>query len=105
MNYAQQFIMTNMEKLPATSIPMLRQQLSKLTNEQTQMLMGTELKDPSTTTLFAVLLGGFAGDRFYLGKINEALIKLLIVWILFWIVGPFSFLFLLLVLLLFGCLI
>lgn len=90
MNYAEQFIMTNMEKLPAASIPMLRQQLSKLTNEQTQMLMGTELKDPSTTTLFAVLLGGVAGDRFYLGKTNEALVKLLIFWFLFLFVGPFT---------------
>lgn len=80
MNYAEQFIMTNMEKLPAESIPMLRQRLSKLDNNQMQMIMAASgnLKDSMIAVLLAFFFGEFGADRFYLGKTNDGIKKLLI---------------------------
>ena len=72
-----QFLMVNADKFPEFSQMQIREKLESLDDSKETMLSVTPWKNPMTTFLFALLLGGFGADRFYLGDTGLGVLKLL----------------------------
>lgn len=76
MNYAQAFLMSNMNAFPAHQVPILQRELEQLDDQSATALMMTELKNPTVALVFAILLGELGVDRFYIGHKETGIAKL-----------------------------
>lgn len=72
-----QWLMVNASKLPATSIPLVREKLLNYGNESMLMVISTQMKDPTTALILSLLLGCLGIDRFYIGDTGLGVGKLL----------------------------
>lgn len=71
------FLMANQNKFEAAQIPVIRDKLLSLDDSRFNVLMATELKDPTTALILSICLGGLGIDRFYIGDIGLGVLKLL----------------------------
>ena len=76
-NKVDTYLMTNQKYFPAERIPMLREKLLSLPEDREMIVMGTELKDPTTMLLISIFLGSLGVDRFMLGDTGMGILKLL----------------------------
>lgn len=69
MNYAQTYLMANMGSFPAEQLPAIQRELEQMDEQAAaRALMMTDVKNPTTALLFALFLGEFGADRFYIGN-------------------------------------
>ena len=71
------FIMTNQKYFPAEKIIFLKDKLKNIDDDKFALVSSVELKDPTTTLLLSLFLGGFGVDRFMLGDTGMGVLKLL----------------------------
>ena len=69
--------MTYGDKLPAESIPYVRQQLLHFGDSQQALIVMSQFKDPTVSIILSILCGYLGVDRFYLGDIGLGIGKLL----------------------------
>lgn len=63
-------------KLPAASLPMVREQLLAMDGNTANVLFA-QMKDPTLVLIISILLGGYGIDRIYLGDVGLGILKLL----------------------------
>ena len=71
------FIMTNQKYLPAEKIVFLKQKLLDLDENRFSVVSTMEFKNPTTLLLVSIFLGSLGIDRFMLGEVGLAFLKLL----------------------------
>lgn len=71
------FAATHAEKLPAEKMPIIREALVKITDNQQLMINSVQYKDPTTMLIVSILLGSWGIDRFLLGEVGLGVLKLL----------------------------
>ena len=71
------YIMTNQKYFPAEKIMYLKEKLQGIDDNKFSMLQTMELKDPTTSLLLSLFLGGIGVDRFYIGDTGMGVLKLL----------------------------
>lgn len=93
MNYAQTFLMANMNAFPSETLPVIKGELDQLDEESFTLLLMTDLKNPITALLFAIFLGEFGIDRFYTGNKELGIAKLVLMIVgcvtVFFVIGFF----------------
>lgn len=72
-----QFVMANADKFPEFAQMQIREKLEKLDDSKESMLIAIPWKNPTTSLLLALFLGGFGADRFFLGQPGLGVVKLL----------------------------
>lgn len=75
--FAESFIITHQDKLPAEKIYLLREKLATMPEEKQVAIQSISLKNPIVTLLISFFVGSFGVDRFYLGDIFLGILKLL----------------------------
>ncbi|MBO5470993.1 MAG: TM2 domain-containing protein [Bacteroidales bacterium] len=55
----------------------IRENLSKMSDQELLMLNATDFKDPTISIILSVLVGGLGVDRFYIGDVGLGVAKLL----------------------------
>lgn len=78
--FSDAYLATNASKLPVEALPMIRQRLDLLTDQQMAYILSTELKIPSIALVFSIFLGYLGVDRFYIGHTGLGVAKLLLSW-------------------------
>lgn len=81
--FSDAYLAANASNLPPETIPMLRQRLDALTENQKAYVLAADLKSPTTTLIFSIFIGYLGVDRFYIGHIGLGVAKLLLSWITF----------------------
>lgn len=76
MNYAQTFLMTNMNAFPPETLPIIKEELERLDEKSITMLLMTDIKSPITALIFSIFLGELGVDRFYTGHKELGFTKL-----------------------------
>lgn len=76
MNYAQTFLMVNMNAFPPETLPVIKEELERLDDESVTMLMMADIKNPVTALLLSIFLGELGVDRFYIGNKELGIAKL-----------------------------
>ncbi|MBF0777388.1 TM2 domain-containing protein [Streptococcus cuniculi] len=76
MNYAQAFLMANMNAFPPETLPIIKEELNRLDEKSVSMLWMTDIKNPMTALLFSIFLGELGVDRFYIGHKELGIAKL-----------------------------
>lgn len=71
------YLTTNQKYFPADKLPLIKEKLMSLSDEKYMIVMGIELKDPTTMLLISVFLGTLGVDRFMMGDIGMGILKLL----------------------------
>lgn len=71
------FIMTNNKYFPETQIPIIRDRLLMCDESRSMMVQAMQFKDPTTSLLLSLFLGGWGIDRFYIGDTGIGVGKLL----------------------------
>lgn len=71
------YIMTNQKYFPAEKLMYLKEKLKGIDDNKFSMLQTMELKDPTTSLLLSLFLGGIGVDRFYIGDTGMGVLKLL----------------------------
>lgn len=71
------YLTTNQKYFPADKLPLIKEKLMSLNDEKYMVVMGIELKDPTTMLLISVFLGTLGVDRFMMGDIGMGILKLL----------------------------
>ncbi len=89
MNYAQAYLMANMNSFPAEQLPVIQRELENLDEQGMNVLMMTETKNPTTALILAIFAGSLGIDRFYIGNKELGIAKLALT-----IVGFFTLFFL-----------
>ena len=79
-NSVEQFLMFTPDFFEPNRAGEIIEKLKSLPDDQSIRAMSLigEFKKPTTTLLFAALLGGVGADRFYLGKIGTGVLKLIL---------------------------
>lgn len=79
-NSVEQFLMFTPDFFEPNRAGEIIEKLKSLPDDQSIRAMSLigEFKKPTTTLLFAALLGGVGADRFYLGKIGTGVLKLVL---------------------------
>lgn len=70
------YIMMNRKYFPSGKIMVLRERLQYVDDNKFALISSVELKDPTTSLLLSLFLGGLGVDRFILGNIGMGLLKL-----------------------------
>ena len=70
------YIMMNRKYFPSNKIMVLRERLQYVDDNKFALISSAELKDPTTSLLLSLFLGGLGVDRFMLGNIGMGLLKL-----------------------------
>lgn len=81
MSFSNTFLAANMDKLPAESVPVLRERLATLSKSEQESLMGVNMKNPQVALILSIFLGQFGVDRFYIGHIGLGFAKLFLSWL------------------------
>lgn len=93
MNYAQTYLLANMNAFPAERIPMIQKELEELDEQGMNVLMMTEIKNPTTALILAIFAGSLGIDRFYIGNKELGIAKLALsvvgFFTLFFLIGIF----------------
>lgn len=77
-NFTDSFLSANTANFPSEQLPSLRQRLSQLDDSQAnQVIAAANVKNPTTSLLLSIFLGGLGVDRFYIGHIGLGIGKLL----------------------------
>ena len=71
------YLTTNQKYFPVDKLPLIKEKLMSLNDEKYMVVMGIELKDPTTMLLISVFLGTLGVDRFMMGDIGMGILKLL----------------------------
>ncbi len=71
------YFMENSKFFPKNKIPYIKEKLLSANDSKYDLLMGTELKNPTSVFLFSFFLGGLGIDRFVLGDKGIGVLKLL----------------------------
>ena len=71
------FIMMNNKYFPESQISTIRERLLACDDSKLFMLQTVQFKDPVTTLLFSLFIGGWGVDRFYIGDTGLGIAKLL----------------------------
>ena len=72
-----QFMMANAKFFPPMMVGQIKDKLATLGEDKETMLISTDWKNPTVGFLFAIFLGGFGADRFWLGDTGLAVVKLI----------------------------
>lgn len=75
-NQVDQMLIVYGSKLPAASLPMVREQLLAMDGNTANVLFA-QMKDPTLVLIISILLGGYGIDRIYLGDVGLGILKLL----------------------------
>ena len=67
------FMTANQKRFHTVDMLRIRENLSKMTNQELLLLSGTDFKDPT----ISVLVGGLGVDRFYIGDVGLGVAKLI----------------------------
>lgn len=73
--FADIYLASNKGFFPAEKLPMIREKLISLSPEKQQTVQAMPLKNPNTTLILSLFLGGISVDRFYLGDIFLGILK------------------------------
>ncbi|MCP1639011.1 TM2 domain-containing protein [Streptococcus gallinaceus] len=76
MNYAQIFLMNNMNAFPPEQIPMIQRELEQLDEQSLNALLMTDIKNPTVALILSIFVGEFGVDRFYAGQKELGIAKL-----------------------------
>ena len=71
------FITAYQKRFHTVDMLRIRENLSKMTNQELLLLNGTDFKDPTISNILTVLVGGLGVDRFYIGDVGIGVAKLL----------------------------
>ncbi len=71
------YLITNANLFPAGAQFLLKEKLMNMTENQWNMLLATQFKDPTTALILSICLGCFGADRFYLNDVGLGIGKLL----------------------------
>ena len=71
------FMTANQKRFHTVDMLRIRENLSKMTNQELLLLNGTDFKDPTISIILSVLVGGLGVDRFYIGDVGIGVAKLL----------------------------
>lgn len=83
MAFTETFLAANLDKFPADQMPLLKQKLNEIDEDQNDFVYSTNLKNPQTALILSIFLGGFGVDRFYIGDTMLGILKLFFSWITF----------------------
>lgn len=86
------FAMNSAKKFSTMDLAKIKSVLPTLTDNQLQMVVGEDYKDPNTMLIISLLLGGLGVDRFMLGQTGLGVVKLVTagglgIW---WLIDLFS---------------
>lgn len=70
------FIMTNNKYFPESQIPVIRERLLGLDENRALIVQSMQFKEPLTSLLISIFLGGYGIDRFFIGDVGLGLGKL-----------------------------
>lgn len=76
-NQIDQLLIAYSSKIPAESMPMVRERLLSCDSMTTASAALCQLKDPTIALVLSICLGGFGVDRFYIGDAGLGVGKLL----------------------------
>lgn len=71
------------EQIPSEQILVFKDAISKADDRAYDSLMTVPLKNPTTTLLLSIFLGGLGVDRFFVGDVGLGVAKLLLGWFTF----------------------
>lgn len=71
------FLIENQKKFRPTDIMNIKQNLDNMSAKQLWALHDLDFKDPTTSIILSILVGGLGIDRFYIGDIGLGVAKLL----------------------------
>ncbi len=71
------FILANSDKLPEEKVLFIREQLLAMDDSKWSALSTIQFKNPTTTLLLSIFLGGYGIDRFYIGNTGLGIVKLI----------------------------
>lgn len=71
------FLATNQKRFHTVDMLRIRENLSKMSDQELLMLNATDFKDPTISIVLSVLVGGLGVDRFYIGDVGLGVAKLL----------------------------
>ena len=75
-NQVDQLLMIYGNKLPAPSLPVVRERLLNMDYNVANMAFG-QMKDPTISLILSILVGGYGVDRIYIGDVGLGVLKLL----------------------------
>lgn len=81
--FSDSYLAVNASNLPAEALPMIRQRLEALNENQQAYVLAAELKSPTTALILSLFLGYLGIDRFYIGHTGLGVAKLLLSWATF----------------------
>ena len=70
-------LMTYSKYFPEESIMMLKQKFDQMDESKKSLMYSLQFKDPVTTLILSLLVGGLGIDRFYIGDTGLGIAKLL----------------------------
>ena len=71
------FLATNQKRFHTVDMLRIRENISKMSDQELLMLNATDFKDPTISIVLSVLVGGLGVDRFYIGDVGLGVAKLL----------------------------
>ena len=71
------YLMNNQKFFPAEKVLYLKERLLAADPAKENLLMATDLKDPTTMIIISIFLGSLGVDRFMLGDVGMGVLKLL----------------------------
>lgn len=71
------FIANHSKDFEMTQVPQIKSILEKIPDEKASIILGMDVKSPTTILIVSLLVGGFGVDRFMLGQVGLGVLKLL----------------------------
>lgn len=71
------FMIANQKRFHTVDMLRIKENLSKMSEQELLVLNGTDFKDPTVSIILSVLVGGLGVDRFYIGDVGLGVAKLL----------------------------
>ncbi|MCF0219689.1 MAG: NINE protein [Muribaculaceae bacterium] len=76
-NKVNMYLMSNADKFPSEQIPMIRQQLENMTDDQYNNICMLQFQNPTVMLIISIFLGNLGIDRFMVGDIGLGVVKLI----------------------------
>ena len=71
------YIANNAKYFEATALPIIKQKLEKMSDDDYLTVQSLELKDPTILLIISIFLGYLGIDRFMIGDVGVGVLKLL----------------------------